>query len=55
MQCQHSAAAAAAGRRTTVPARAALQRDCVGRHPANRNEMRLSGSDSYALLFLLRE
>ena len=27
-------------------------RGCVGRHPANRNEMRVSGSDSYALLFL---
>jgi len=38
-----NAAAAAAGH-TTVPARAALQRGCVGRHLANRNEMRVSGS-----------
>ena len=30
-----------------------LQRGCVGRHLANRNEIRVSGSDSYALLFLL--
>jgi len=36
----------------TVPARAAPQRDCIGRHLANRNEMHVSGSDSYALLFL---
>ena len=31
---------------------AALQRSCVGRHLANKNDMRVSGSDSYALLFL---
>jgi len=37
-----------------VPARASpQQRGCVGRHLAKRNEMRFSGSDSYALLFLL--
>jgi len=46
-----SAAAAAAGH-TTVPARAAPQCGCVGRHLANTNELRVSGSDSYALLFL---
>jgi len=34
-------------------ARAAPQRAWVGRHLANRSEMRVSGSDSYALLFLL--
>jgi len=47
-----AAAIAAAAWHTTVPARAALQRGCVGLHLANRNEMCLSGSDSYALLFL---
>jgi len=31
--------------------RAVLQRGCVGRQLANRNEMRVSGSDSYELLF----
>jgi len=31
---------------------AAPLRPCVGRHLTNRNEMRVSGSDSYALLFL---
>jgi len=36
-------------------ARAAPHRACVGRHLANRREMRVSGSDSYALLFLLCE
>jgi len=36
-----------------VAAAAAVpQRACVGRHLANRNEMRVSGSDSYALLFV---
>jgi len=35
------------------PVRAAPQRDCVGRHLANTNKMRVSGSDSYALLFML--
>jgi len=29
-------------------------RDCIGRHLANINEMRVSGSDSYTLLFLLK-
>ena len=33
-------------------ARAAPQPCCVERHLVNRNEMRVSGSDSYALLFL---
>jgi len=50
-------AAAAAGH-TTVPARAAPECDCVRRHLANRNELRdvrVSGSDSYALLFLFIE
>jgi len=47
------ATAAAAAGHTTVPAPAALQRGCVGRRLANRNEMRVSGSDGYALLFLL--
>jgi len=37
-----------------VPAPAALQRVHVRRYLANRNEMRVSGSDSYALLFLLK-
>jgi len=37
---------------TTVPARAAPQRECVEIHLANRNEMHLSRSDSYALLLL---
>jgi len=32
--------------------RATPQRGCVERHLANRNEMRVFGSDSYALLFL---
>ena len=45
---QSAASAAAAA----LPAPAALWRDCVGRHLANRNEMRVSGFDSYALLFL---
>jgi len=35
-----------------VPTPAAPQRGCVGQHLANRNELRVSGSDSYALLFL---
>jgi len=35
-----------------MPARAEPQRGCVGRHLANRNEMSVSGSDSYALLLL---
>ena len=34
--------------------RAAPHRGCVGRHLANRNESRVSGSDSYASLFLCR-
>jgi len=33
-----------------VHAPAAPQRGCLGRHLANRNEMLVSGSDSYALL-----
>ena len=49
MRSSAAVAAAAAGR-TTVPARAATQHGCVGRHLANRNEMRVSGFDSYALL-----
>jgi len=32
---------------------AAQQRGCVGRHLANRRLLRVSGSDSYALLFWL--
>jgi len=36
-----------------VPTHAAPQSGCVDRHLANRNEMRVSGSDSNALLFLL--
>ena len=36
----------------TVPARVVPQHGCVGRHLVNRNEVRVSGSDSYALLFL---
>ena len=32
-----------------------MQRGCVGRHLANRNELRVSGSESYELLFLLNE
>jgi len=35
-----------------VLVRAAPQRGCVGRHLANRNELRVSGSENYALLFL---
>jgi len=46
-----SAAAAAEAGHTTVAARAAPQRGCVGRRLANRNEMSVSRSDSYALLF----
>ena len=42
------------GGHTTVPARVAPQRGCVGRHLLNRNKMRISGPDSYALLFLFR-
>jgi len=37
---------------SALPAHAVPQRGCVGRHLANINEMRISGSDSYALLFL---
>ena len=37
---------------SALPAPAALQHGCVGRHLMNRNEMRVSGSDSYALPFL---
>jgi len=48
-----TAAAAAAAGHTTLRTCSAPQRDCVGRHLANRNEMRVSWSDSYALLFLL--
>jgi len=40
--------AAAAGPHTTMPVRAAPQR-----HLANRHTLRVSGSDSYALPFLL--
>ena len=43
-----AAAAAAAADHTTLPARASTQRDCVARHLSNRNEMCVSGSDSYA-------
>jgi len=43
-----SAAAAAAYSSAGVCRAAAA---CFGRHLANRNEMRVSGSDSYALLF----
>ena len=47
-----AAAAAAAGiQQCTGRIRAAPQRGCVGRHLAYRNEMRVSGSDSYALFF----
>ena len=42
------AAAVAAAGRTTMPARAAPQR-----HLTNRHATLVSGSDSYALLFLL--
>jgi len=42
-QIGYTAAAAAA---------AAAARACVERHLSTRNEMRVSGSDSYALLFL---
>jgi len=49
------AAAASAAGHTTLPARAAPQRGWVGRHLADINEMRVSGSDSYALLFLLQQ
>jgi len=45
-------AAAAAGIQQCTAARAVPQRCCVGRHLANRNELRVSGSDSYALLYL---
>jgi len=60
MHCQQTASlrylvpGAAAGQRRaiqTLPVRAAPQHGCVGRHPTNRNEMRVSGCDSYALLF----
>jgi len=44
-----SADAAAAGR-TCTP-----QRGCIRRHLANRNEMRVSGSDSYALFLFILE
>jgi len=47
-----AAAAAVAAGHTTVPACATPQRGCIGRHLASRSEMRVSGSDSYALLFL---
>ena len=39
----------------TVAAVLPEQRGCVGRHLANRNELRVSGSDSLVLLFLLRQ
>jgi len=48
-----SSAVAAAGH-TAVTARGAAQRGYIGRHLVNRNEMRVYGSDSYALLFLLK-
>jgi len=48
-----AATAAALASHITVHARAAPQRGCVGRHLANRNEMSVSASDSYTLLFLL--
>jgi len=35
-----------------VPARGVLHRACVECHLVNRNEMPISGSDSYTLLFL---
>jgi len=38
-----------------VPALAVPLRGCVGRHLANTTEMRVSGSYSYALLFLLNQ
>jgi len=47
MVAASAAAAAAAVGHTTIPARAAQQR-----HLANKHAMRVSGSDSYALLFL---
>jgi len=47
-----SSTAAVAAASHTSPARAPPQRGCVGRHLANGNEIRVSGSDSYALLFL---
>jgi len=47
-----NAAAAAAGR-AAVPARDAPQRACVGRHLANRNEMRVSGCEyMYVAVFV---
>ena len=52
MQYQQQQQSCSSGRRR--PARAAPQLDCIGRHLANRNEMRVSGYDSYALVFLLR-
>jgi len=48
--CHNSSAPVAAANRTCS---AAAQRGCVGRHRANTNELRVSGSDSYAFLFLL--
>jgi len=38
--------------RTCCSTVAVPQLACVGRHLTNRNEMRISGSDSYALLVL---
>jgi len=49
------AAAEQRSRHTTAPVSAALQRGCVGRHLANRNKMRVSGSNSYVLLFFLNQ
>jgi len=45
------AAAAAAAGHTTMPARAAPQRHLANRHAP----MRVFGSDSYALLFLIKQ
>jgi len=48
-----AAAAVAAAAAAVQPARAAPQRDCVGRQLANRNQLRVSRSDRNALLFVL--
>jgi len=47
-----AAAAEAAASQTTVPAHAVPQCCCVRWHLTNRNEMNVSGSCSYVLLFL---
>ena len=55
MQASSSNSSSGGGGISQCPVPAAPQRGCVGRHLANINKMRVSGSDSNALLFLFDE